>query len=162
MNIIENLRKIRESKKLSQEKMADLMNKSQSAYARIERGATKINLKDLILFSKAVEMELIDVITYPDKYVKQCESNDVRALLQIELKKDKTKVKSHYQNLGKHKASDFKKKVMKNCGWSERTFYRKLNHPESINNLEMAQIEIIVTGARQLTINDQLEQEVKP
>jgi hypothetical protein len=74
----------------------------------------------------------------------------------------KTEVKSHYQNLGKHKASFFKKELMKNCGWSERTFYRKLNHPESINNLEMAQIEFIVTGARQLTINDQLEQEVKP
>lgn len=73
----------------------------------------------------------------------------------------KTEVKTHYQSLGKRKASDFKKEVMKNCGWSQRTFYRKLDHPESINKLEMAQIEFIVTGTRQLTIHDQIEQEVQ-
>lgn len=71
----------------------------------------------------------------------------------------KTEVKTHYQSLSKAKALEFKLKVMHQCGWSQRTFYRKLHKPESIHPLEMAQINLIVQGAQQLTIMDQLEQE---
>lgn len=71
----------------------------------------------------------------------------------------KTEVKTHYQSLSKAKALEFKQKVMSRCSWSERTFYRKLHKPESIHPLEMAQINLIVQGAEQLNIMDQLEQE---
>jgi len=38
-----NIRKIRELNGYSQENLAELLNKTQSSYARIERGTTKID-----------------------------------------------------------------------------------------------------------------------
>jgi transcriptional regulator with XRE-family HTH domain len=68
-NVIKNIRIIRELKGYSQEYMAELMEITQSAYARFERGATKTDLKTVSLIAQVFEMSLIDVITYPDKYV---------------------------------------------------------------------------------------------
>ena len=67
--ILENVRILRESKRYSQECMAELLKITQSSYARFERGATKTDLKTVSLVAKVLEMDLIDIITYPEKYV---------------------------------------------------------------------------------------------
>lgn len=54
--IYNKLLKIRNNKEFSQELMAEKMNKTQSAYARIERGATKIDFDTLELFAKVNDL----------------------------------------------------------------------------------------------------------
>lgn len=67
MNI--RLKEIREKKAMSQEETAEMMHISQSAYARFETTKTKIDLDRLESFAQAMGMTVIDVLTYPDKYV---------------------------------------------------------------------------------------------
>jgi transcriptional regulator with XRE-family HTH domain len=67
--ILENIRTLRESKGYSQDYMAVLMGITQSAYARFERGATKTDLQTISSIAQVLKMNLIDVITYPEKYV---------------------------------------------------------------------------------------------
>jgi len=93
-NIIENIKILRESKGYSQEYMADLIGITQSAYARFERGATKTDLKTVSLVAQTLEMNLIDLITYPEKYINVKDaSKDIPALepeviLQVKIKGD--------------------------------------------------------------------------
>jgi transcriptional regulator with XRE-family HTH domain len=89
----ENLRIIREKAGYSQEELAEKVNKSQSAYARIEKAITKIDYQLLIDFAKVFNMSVIDLITYPEKWVpigsEQSEDELTKVVLQIELKKEK-------------------------------------------------------------------------
>lgn len=91
--INEQFKIIRELAGLSQGEMADKINKSQSAYARIELGNTKIDFDTLHDFAKAFNMSDIDVITYPEKWApigsSQSDDEGAKVTLQIELKKEK-------------------------------------------------------------------------
>ena len=94
-NILENIRIIRESKGYSQDYMAELMMTTQSSYARFERGATKTDLKTVFLVAKVLNMSIIDVITYPERYVnikdisKDIETSEPELILQIKITGDK-------------------------------------------------------------------------
>jgi transcriptional regulator with XRE-family HTH domain len=91
--ILNNVRMIREQRNLSQEQVAEMMEMTQSSYARFERGATKTDLETLGSFGKIMGYTLVDLITYPRKYIdietidNFFEGNQV--VLQIALKKDK-------------------------------------------------------------------------
>jgi transcriptional regulator with XRE-family HTH domain len=67
--------------------VAEKMHKTQSSYARIERGATKIDLETLFVFAKVMGMSVIDVISYPKKMVEEGENMDFEAILQLKLTK---------------------------------------------------------------------------
>ena len=88
-DVIRNFRLIRESKGLSQEMVAEKMHKTQSSYARIERGATKIDLETLFMFAKVMDMSVIDIIAYPKKMIEEGENMSVEAILQLRLTKAK-------------------------------------------------------------------------
>ena len=88
-NVVRNFRLIRENKGLSQEIVAERMNKTQSSYARIERGATKIDLETLFIFAKVMDMTVIDIIAYPKKMVEEGENMSIEAILQLKLTKAK-------------------------------------------------------------------------
>ena len=89
----EQFKIIREIAALSQEDVAEKIHKSQSAYARIELGRTKIDFDTLHDFALAFKMSDIDVITYPEKWVPigsiQPDDGGAKVILQIELKKEK-------------------------------------------------------------------------
>ncbi|MCL4482213.1 MAG: helix-turn-helix transcriptional regulator [Bacteroidetes bacterium] len=91
--INEQLKFIRETKGLSQEELAEKVHKSQSAYARIEKGKTKTDFDTLTDFADFFELSVIDVITYPEKWgplgIAQAEEEIAKVVLQIELKKEK-------------------------------------------------------------------------
>ena len=88
-DVVRNFRLIRESKGLSQEMVAEKMHKTQSSYARIERGATKIDLETLFMFAKVMDMTVVDVIVYPKKMVEEGKNMNVEAILQLRLTKEK-------------------------------------------------------------------------
>ena len=88
-DVIKNFRLIRENSNLSQEQVAEKLGKSQSAYARIERGATKIDLQTLFNFSNAMGLSMIDVIAWPKKMIVEGEDMSIEAILQLRLTKAK-------------------------------------------------------------------------
>ncbi|NOU19394.1 MAG: helix-turn-helix transcriptional regulator [Bacteroidales bacterium] len=91
--INEQLKFIREANGFSQEDMAERINKSQSAYARIELGRTKIDFDTLSKFADVFKLSVIDVITFPEKWAPigstDNDEDKSRIVLQIELKKEK-------------------------------------------------------------------------
>ena len=64
------LKEIRESKGLSTYQVAEKMNITQSSYSRLERGSTKIDLERLELFAEVLGMSVIDVLAYPEHYIR--------------------------------------------------------------------------------------------
>ncbi len=88
----ETFKKIREIKGISQIELAERMKKTQSAYARIELGKTKIDFETLERFANTFQMSIIDVITYPEKWGPlegREEKEEPKVTLQIELNKAK-------------------------------------------------------------------------
>ena len=92
--ILNNIRKIREINDISQETMADMLNMSQSAYARFELGKAKTDLSILSKIANKMDMSIIDIITYPKKYV-DSESfknkEETKVTISIELKEETKK-----------------------------------------------------------------------
>ena len=89
------IREIRENAGFSQDEMAAMMNTSQSTYARFELHTTKIDLQRLEDFAKVLNMPVIDVITYPDRYInvadigKEINRTEPEVIVQIKVTKSK-------------------------------------------------------------------------
>ncbi len=68
MNLLhENIKAIRLEKRYSQEEVAYMLNISQNAYNRIERGLTDVNYSRLQQIADVYEMSVVDIINYPEK-----------------------------------------------------------------------------------------------
>ena len=65
-DIRERIKRIRIEKGYSQEYMADMLNVSQNAYHKLERGHTRISLKKFIEISKILEIEISELINGPE------------------------------------------------------------------------------------------------
>lgn len=89
--VLQNVRNIMNDKKLKQSTVADFIGVSESQISKILNGNTMLSIEQLSKFSRAVKMPVIDVITYPDKYVQLVtnEQEPVEAILQIKLRKEK-------------------------------------------------------------------------
>jgi transcriptional regulator with XRE-family HTH domain len=88
----QTLKKIREERHLSQSQMAEKLDKTQSAYARIEIGDTKLDIETLQKFAEKTEMTMVDIITYPEKWVAATNiipMPEPKVILQIELNREK-------------------------------------------------------------------------
>ena len=69
MNICENIKKIRQEKRINQEIIADALYYDVSNYSRIETGQQELKLKDFEKIANVLGVRMIDIITYPDVYV---------------------------------------------------------------------------------------------
>ena len=74
-NILENIIKIREIKGFSQEYVAEKIGIKQSGFGLIERGERKLDYEKLAQIALIFEMDIIDIITFPNKYILE-KSND--------------------------------------------------------------------------------------
>lgn len=89
------IKEIREKAGYSQVEIAEKMNISQSTYARFERQNSNIDLNRLEDFSKAVHLKVIDVITYPDRYInvldigKEINKSEPEVIVQIKVTEGK-------------------------------------------------------------------------
>lgn len=90
-----NIKEIREKAGFSQDEMAAKMNISQSTYARFETQTTKIDLDRVEDFAKALNMSIVDVITFPDRYInvvdigKEINRTEPEVIVQIKVTKSK-------------------------------------------------------------------------
>ena len=88
--ILENISKIRVNKKITQKTIAEFLEIEQGSYSLLERGERDLTIDRLLQIAIFFKMDVVDIITYPNKgsYNKENEE-DIKAILQIELKKDK-------------------------------------------------------------------------
>ncbi len=70
MDILKNISAIMEAKRLLQKDIAIGMGLSISAISHLLNGSRELKVKDLDKIAKALEVEVIDLFTYPDKYKK--------------------------------------------------------------------------------------------
>ncbi len=89
--LIQNIIQIRNSKGLTKRSMAEALHINEASYGRIESRKIALSYKQLAEIASCFQMSVIDLISYPDKYVKAetIEEEPVEAVLQIKLKKDK-------------------------------------------------------------------------
>jgi len=55
--ILQNIRRLRISKEISQEAIANSLNMTQSAYAKLERGQTKLSLERFLQISDFFDVD---------------------------------------------------------------------------------------------------------
>lgn len=90
-DIINNIIKIRNSQGLTKRWMAEQLCINEASYGRLESGKIALSYSTLAQIASVLNMMIIDVITYPDKFVKKENTLEepIEAVLQIKLKKDK-------------------------------------------------------------------------
>ncbi|WP_304335123.1 helix-turn-helix domain-containing protein [Conchiformibius steedae] len=69
MDTHEKIRAMREQIQLSQEQMAEKMNMSQSGYAKIERGETRLHLEKLEQIAQIFNIDVLELVSDKDKTV---------------------------------------------------------------------------------------------
>ena len=89
--VVSNLSKILRDKNLTQAAMAEYAGTTASQFSRILSGQTGLTLEHISNIARNLAMSEIDIITYPEKYVKQIPDKPeaVEAILQIKLQKEK-------------------------------------------------------------------------
>ena len=68
-DILANIIKIRNDRGLTQAAVADSIEVDYSSYSKLESGVTKLSLERLEKIASFFNMDLIDILTYPQKYV---------------------------------------------------------------------------------------------
>lgn len=68
--VLENIELIRKSKGLKQSDMSERLGIAQSSYSRLITETGDIKLSMLQRIADILEISVVDIITYPDKYEK--------------------------------------------------------------------------------------------
>ena len=68
-DILSNIIKIRLEKNFTQSYMADCINVDHTSYSKLETGKVQLTFERLEKIASFFNMEIIDIITYPEKYV---------------------------------------------------------------------------------------------
>ena len=88
MNAIDNIKKIRLEKGIPQKKIADALNLDNAVISNIENGKRELKVSEII--ANCLEVSIIDLFTYPKKYVPLDSIDDeIAATLTIQLKREK-------------------------------------------------------------------------
>jgi transcriptional regulator with XRE-family HTH domain len=92
MNIVKNIIEIRKEKGISQEVIANALRLDTAVVSNIEKGKRELKVSELEIISRALEVDVLYLLTYPHIYVMK-ESGEsltpVEAILQIKLQADK-------------------------------------------------------------------------
>lgn len=90
MNIIDNIKKIRIEKGVTQEVLAEALFVDPSVLSNLERGKRELKVSELEIIADCLGVRVIDLFTWPVRYVEPGQENEgVEAILQIKLKKDR-------------------------------------------------------------------------
>ena len=90
--VVENIRKIIALRNLKQAAVGDFAGISESQFSRVLSGSVQLSLNQLADIASGLKMRVIDIITYPDVYVKKEEreeDDDAEVLLQLKVRKEK-------------------------------------------------------------------------
>ncbi len=89
--MLSNIKKIMRDRGLTQQTLAEYIEVEPSQFSKIINGTVGLSMLQLSKLATKLSMREIDIITYPDVYIKpeSGDSEPVEAILQIKLKKDK-------------------------------------------------------------------------
>lgn len=88
--VIEKIRKIINDKGLTQAAMAEYAGTTASQFSKILNGEVQISLWQISNIATNLNIDIIDIFTYPEKYVSaQSSKDEITASLTIQLKKEK-------------------------------------------------------------------------
>ena len=109
MKVNEKIKFLRESKRLSQEEMANKLGMSTNGYAKIERGETRLNIPKLEQIVNILDMDIIELMSVGERNVVLFQESDSNINiigsshgLTFELAQLKTEL-AHKEELLKHK-----------------------------------------------------------
>ena len=85
--ILKNILKIRTDKGFTQQNVAEHLGIEQGSYSLIEKGR-ELSIERLLQIAIFLGVDVKDIITYPNREYNNSD-DEVKAVLQIELKKDK-------------------------------------------------------------------------
>jgi len=94
-NIVTNIIKIRHNRDIKQATIAAAINIDSSTYSKIESGQMGLSIERLAEIASFFNMSMIDIITYPKKYVSIEEfpqkehEKKTKVLVQLEVEKEK-------------------------------------------------------------------------
>lgn len=92
-DILDNIRNLRTQRGYSQGWMGEKLGLTQTGYSLIEAGKRGLPYKQLYQIAMIFEMDVIDLITYPEKWgpvgLTQSEVDNTKVILQIEMKREK-------------------------------------------------------------------------
>jgi transcriptional regulator with XRE-family HTH domain len=92
MNVGENIKRIREIKRLTQEGVAKSLGMSVTAYGNIERGDADLNFKKLAEIAEALEVDEMEIVNYGNEVYNQTLNDhstvNIRATNNYSLDKD--------------------------------------------------------------------------
>lgn len=84
--LIQNIRKLMTDRRITQATIASYMDTSESQLSKILNGSVQLSLKQVSNLASSLSMREIDLITYPDVYVKEgSKTAPLEATLQIKL-----------------------------------------------------------------------------
>jgi len=91
MNVVENIVKIRREKFISQEFIANALGVDTAVVSNIENGKRELKVKELEIISKALDVDVLYLLTYPHVYVRKGkdEPKPMEAVLQLKLTGEK-------------------------------------------------------------------------
>jgi transcriptional regulator with XRE-family HTH domain len=94
MDVVRNIIEIRKRKGITQETIADALNLDVAVVSNIEKGKRELKVSELEIISKALEVDVLYLLTYPDEYVKKGENTDntERISVTFEISPDKRDV----------------------------------------------------------------------
>lgn len=72
-HVLSNIAKIRTIRNITKRAMANEIGINEGSYARLESGQIALSYEYLARIASIFNMSVIDVVTYPDVYVKQVE-----------------------------------------------------------------------------------------
>lgn len=89
--IIENLRKIKNERNLTQAAIASYAQLDESQMSRIMSGKLNLSLENLEDIATGLGMSPIDIITYPDVFISKSSlhDEDLEAVIMVKLKESK-------------------------------------------------------------------------
>lgn len=85
--LLENIATIRKNKGLSQEYVASKIGLKQASYSLIEKGSRSLDYSRLLQIAKALDVSVIDIITYPDVYVSS-RMGTTKVLIELDVNED--------------------------------------------------------------------------
>lgn len=74
--VIENIKKIRQEKKITQDTLAKALGVDSSVISNIEKGKRELKVSELEKIASCLNVEVTYLITYPQKYVLEKEEEE--------------------------------------------------------------------------------------
>lgn len=83
--ILFRIKEVRNEKGYSQEYVAEKLGMKQSGYALLENGRNSMSLKMLLQIAIIIDVEIINLIGHPFKYIKEIDCSEKAKSIEIQL-----------------------------------------------------------------------------